>query len=145
VISPEATANLDIRAIPDEDMLKFKDMITNLIIDPLVTVEAAGNLTTAGPHASSTTTEMWRALENAGQKIYPNIPTIPWMWTGGTDMRGLRDKGMQCYGIGPEYPQEDTLNHAYHSDNERVRASSMVAFVHYMYDAVSQVAVKSAR
>ncbi|MGD1098678.1 MAG: hypothetical protein ABSB35_42715, partial [Bryobacteraceae bacterium] len=37
-----------------------------------------------------------------------------------------------------------TINHPYHSDNERVRASSMVAFVHYMYDAVSQIAVKSA-
>jgi acetylornithine deacetylase/succinyl-diaminopimelate desuccinylase-like protein len=144
VISSEANATLDIRAVPGEDMLKYKDMITKLISDPLVSVETGANFTNPTSNPSSTTTEMWRAMENAQQKIYPNTPAIPWMWTGGTDMRGLRDKGMQCYGIGPEYPQEDTINHAYHSDNERVRASSMVAFVHYMYDAVSQIAVKSA-
>ncbi len=37
------------------------------------------------------------------------------------------------------------MTHAMHSDNERVRASSMITFVHYMYDAVSQVAVRRAR
>ncbi len=55
MISSEATVGLDIRAIPDEDMVKFKELLTKVIDDPLVTVEANGNQQTApGPHASST-------------------------------------------------------------------------------------------
>ena len=145
VLSSEATATLDIRAVPGEDMEKFKAELTRVIHDPLVTVETTGNLTSPAPPDSRTDTEMYRALEQAGQRAYPNTPTFPWMWTGGTDMRGLRARGMQCYGIGPEYPQEDTMTHAFHSDNERVREAGIYKFVQYMYDAVHQVAAKSAK
>jgi len=145
VLSSEASATLDIRAVPGEDMERFKAEITSIVNDPEVRVEATGNLDGPAPPDSRTDTEMYKALSDAGARQYPNVPTVPWMWTGGTDMRGLRMKGMQCYGIGPEYPQEDTLFHAYHSDNERVKVDGMYKFVQYMYDAVSQMAAKPAK
>ncbi|MGD1095318.1 MAG: M20/M25/M40 family metallo-hydrolase [Bryobacteraceae bacterium] len=143
VIPSEATATLDIRAIPDEDMDKFKAMMTQVINDPAVTIESNGNFGGAGmAPVSSLQTEMYQALTKAQQKIYPGIAVLPWMATGATDMRGLRLKGMQSYGIGAEIPQEDLITHAMHSDNERIKESGLYAFVHYFYEAVSQVAAK---
>jgi acetylornithine deacetylase/succinyl-diaminopimelate desuccinylase-like protein len=146
VIPSEAAATLDIRAIPDEDMDKFKEMMTKVIDDPAVTIESSRRNFAAAPPpaASGLQTEMFKALENAQQKIYPGTATLPWMATGATDMRGLRARGVQCYGIGPEIPKEDLVTHAMHSDNERIKESALYSFVHYMYDAVSQVAAQPA-
>jgi acetylornithine deacetylase/succinyl-diaminopimelate desuccinylase-like protein len=142
VIPSEATATLDIRAIPDEDMDKFKEMMTKVINDPAVTIESnQNNLGAASPPpASGLQTAMFQALEKAQQKFYPGTAILPWMATGATDMRGLRARGVQCYGIGPDLPQEDLVTHAMHSDNERIKESGLYTFVHYMYDAVLQVA-----
>jgi len=145
VLSSEANATLDIRAVANEDMEKYRAELIRVINDPLVSVEVTGNFGGAAPPDSRTDTEMYRALEQAGARAYPNTPTFPWMWTGGTDMRGLRAKGMQCYGIAPEYPQEDTMTHAFHSDNERVSEVGIYKFIQYMYDAVHQVAAKPAK
>ena len=143
VIPSEATATLDIRAIPDEDMDKFKDLMTKVINDPAVTIETGGNGGRGGgapPPPSSFKTEMYQALVNTQKKLYPGAVTLPFMVTGATDMRGLRLKGVQSYGIGTEIPKEDLLAHAMHSDNEQIKESGLYTFVRYMHDAVLQVA-----
>jgi acetylornithine deacetylase/succinyl-diaminopimelate desuccinylase-like protein len=143
VIPSEASAILDIRALPDEDIVKFKELMTKVIDDPAISIEANNAYRGAAgppPPPANLKTEMYQALEKAQQKIYPGTATLPWMATGATDMRGLRSKGMHCYGIGPEIPTEDLVTHAMHSDNERIKEVGLYNFVHYMYDAVSQVA-----
>ena len=63
------------------------------------------------------------------------------MSTGATDMAFLRQKGIQCYGIGPATDIEDgPKGFGAHSDQERVLASEIVRFVHFNWDAVIAVA-----
>ena len=39
---------------------------------------------------------MWfRALERSGRAVFPDVPTIPMMLTGATDMAQLRAKGVK--------------------------------------------------
>jgi acetylornithine deacetylase/succinyl-diaminopimelate desuccinylase-like protein len=140
VIPSEAEATLDIRAIPGEDMEKFKAMMTKVIDDPQITIEA-GNFQAPSPTPSTTTTEMYHMLETVQQKLFPATATLPYMVTGGTDMRGLRMKGMECYGIGAELPTEDMVTHAMHSDNERIKESGLYQFVRYEYEVVSGMAM----
>jgi hypothetical protein len=142
VIPSEAEVTLDIRAIPGEDMEKFKAMMEKVIDDPQVTIEVTGNLTAPSPKPSTTGTEMYKMLEKVQQKIYPGTATLPYMVTGGTDMRGLRMKGMECYGIGAELPTEDMVTHAMHSDNERIKESGLYQFVRYEYEVVTGMAAK---
>jgi acetylornithine deacetylase/succinyl-diaminopimelate desuccinylase-like protein len=141
VIPSEAEATLDIRAVPGEDMERFKAMMEKVIDDPQVTIEA-GNFQAPSPKPSSTGTEMYHMLENVQKKLFPGTATLPYMVTGGTDMRGLRMKGMECYGIGAELPTEDMVTHAMHSDNERIRESGLYQFVRYEYEVVAGMAVK---
>jgi acetylornithine deacetylase/succinyl-diaminopimelate desuccinylase-like protein len=141
VIPSEAEATLDIRAIPGEDMEKFKAMMEKVINDPQITIEA-GNFQAPSPRPSTTGTEMYHMLETVQARLFPGTAILPYMVTGGTDMRGLRLKGMECYGIGAELPTEDMVTHAMHSDNERIKESALYQFVRYEYEVVAGMAVK---
>ncbi|MFL6415954.1 MAG: M20/M25/M40 family metallo-hydrolase [Bryobacteraceae bacterium] len=144
VIPSEATATLDIRAVPGEDMSKFKELMTQVINDPAVTIETSSNFQAPGPPPSSMDTELYRTLESVGVRLFPGTVMLPAMVTGGTDMRGLRLKGMHCYGIGAELPREDAVTHAMHSDNERIKVSALHQFVRYEYEVVAQMSTKQA-
>ena len=139
VIPSEATATLDIRAVPGEDMEKFKAKMTEIIGDPEVQIESGPRYGEPAP-ASRMDTEMFRVLERVQKTIYPGTAIVPWMSTGGTDMRGLRAKGMQCYGIGAEIPKEDQVTHAMHSDNERIKEEGLYKFIQYESEVVALMA-----
>jgi acetylornithine deacetylase/succinyl-diaminopimelate desuccinylase-like protein len=139
VIPSEATATLDIRAVPGEDIVKFKAMMENVISDPEVQLITPPTWPKETP-SSSIDTELYRDLSSVQKSLFPNTITIPGMSTGGTDMKGLRAKGMQCYGIGAELPTEDLITHAMHSDNERIKESALYDFVKYEYSVVAKIA-----
>lgn len=141
VIPSEATATLDIRALPDEDIDTFRAQLAKVISDPAVTIEANPNMRPAPP-SSKMGTEMFRTLESVQKRLFPGTVTIPSMLTGATDMSGLRARGVQCYGVGSEVPAEDVLGHAPHSDNERVKESGLYDFVRYQYEVVRDIAQK---
>lgn len=139
VIPSEATATLDIRAVPGEDINKFKALMEQVINDPAVQLIAPAAYPPETP-SSSIDTELYRDLSEVQKQMYPTALTIPGMSTGGTDMKGLRAKGQQCYGIGAELPTEDSILHAMHSDNERIKESALYDFVKYEYSVVAKIA-----
>jgi acetylornithine deacetylase/succinyl-diaminopimelate desuccinylase-like protein len=93
VIPSQAEAMLDIRALPDEDMMKFYGEMERIISDPAVkVVPAAPGRPYAPP--SRLDTEMFRVLEEAQRRLYPNAITLPGMLTAATDLALLRAKGV---------------------------------------------------
>jgi len=139
VIPSEATATLDIRAVPGEDIEKFKAMMVKVIDDPAVKLVTPATYPPETP-SSSIDTELYRDLTTVQKAMFPGTLTIPGMSTGGTDMKGLRAKGQQCYGIGAELPTEDLITHAMHSDNERIKEQALYDFVKYEYTVVATIA-----
>ena len=140
VIPSEAEATLDIRALPDEDMPAFLDMLRKVINDPAVEVvpNARNNRPAAPP--SSITSEAFKAIEAANQKIYKAI-TLPTMSTGATDMAFLRAKGVQCYGIGPMIDEEDApKGFGAHSDQERILEEALYKFLQLNWEIVTALA-----
>jgi acetylornithine deacetylase/succinyl-diaminopimelate desuccinylase-like protein len=140
VIPSSASATLDIRAVPGEDMGKFTAMMEQVIGDPTVKIVAPATWPKETP-TSSMDTDMYRALTSVQATMFPGTLTIPGMSTGGTDMKGLRSKGMQCYGVGAEVPTEDLLLHAMHGDNERIKEKALYDFVQYEYSVVAKISV----
>jgi acetylornithine deacetylase/succinyl-diaminopimelate desuccinylase-like protein len=142
VIPSDATATLDVRALPDEDMAAFVAMMKKVIDDPAVEVvnEARNSRPKAPP--SKIDSEAFRAIEAANRKLYGTI-TIPQMSTGATDMAFLRAKGVQCYGIGPMVDEEDALKgFAAHSDQERILEEALYKFVQFNWEVATAVAAK---
>ena len=85
-------------------------------------------------------TDAYAVIEANIMKHY-NVPTLPTMGTGGTDMAFVRGKGVQCYGIGVATDSEDSaLGYGAHSDLERVLESELYRFVRFHWDVINDLA-----
>lgn len=139
VIPSSAEATLDIRALPDEDMPKFYAELARIINDPAVKVVPATGGRPA-PQPSRLDTEMFKVLEGVQRKMYPGAITVPGMVTGATDLAQLRAKGVQAYGIGPQFDEAEFAEHGWHSDVERLAEQSLYNHVRFLWHAVYDIA-----
>ena len=141
VIPPSAEATLDIRALPDEDLPKFRQMLASVINDPQVKV-VAEDTTFSMPSApvSRLHSEMFDALEQAQKEVAPDAITLPVMTTGATDSSFLRTRGVQAYGIG--VPKTEEESRTVHGNDERIEIEQLGVFVRYLFSAVTRVAEK---
>jgi acetylornithine deacetylase/succinyl-diaminopimelate desuccinylase-like protein len=142
VIPSEATANIDVRQAPDEDPAKFLELVKQVVNDPQITVEYANPNSANRPPTPTARldSDAFKSLESMITKHYSAI-TLPTMSTGATDMSYLRQKGVQCYGIGPALDIEDgPKGFGAHSDQERIVEAELYRFVRFAYDAVVEVA-----
>jgi acetylornithine deacetylase/succinyl-diaminopimelate desuccinylase-like protein len=141
VIPSEAQVTLDIRALPDEDMTQFYEQLRKVINDPAIKIEPNARNERPGAAPSSLGNEVYRAIEAANRKVF-NIPTIPQMSTGATDMAFLRAKGMQCYGTGLAADAEDLAKgFGAHSDQERILEDSLYKYLAFQWDVLNSVAI----
>lgn len=140
VIPSEAEATLDIRALPDENISAFYEMMRKVINDPAVEIVPETRNQRPGAAPSSIDSDAYHALEAAYRKIY-GVPTLPLMQTGATDMAFLRAKGVQCYGIGAMVDLEDgPKGFGPHSDQERILEEALYKHVQFFWEAVNSIA-----
>ena len=143
VIPPSAEATLDIRALPDEDLGKFREMLAEIINDPQIKIVAEDtSLSMPAAPPSKLSTEMFSALERAQKEVSPEAITLPTMTTGATDSSFLRAKGVQAYGIG--VPKTEEENRGVHGNDEHIETKQLGLFVRYLFAAVTEVAASKA-
>jgi len=140
VIPSEASAMLDIRMLPDEDVEGFYKSLAAVIDDPRVEIVPEHIYRPAAP-PSEIDNEMFQTLERVAVGMYPEATVLPIMQTGATDMSQIRAKGVQAYGIGPARTI-DEINSGYgaHGDNERVAEDAFVSMVEYLWRVILQMA-----
>lgn len=139
VIPSEARASVDFRALPDENVTEFLEQVRQVVNDPAVAVNL-GVRNTRPRGQASINTEAFATIEGAIDRHY-GVLTLPTMSTGATDMAYLREKGVQCYGIGPAIDTEDAaLGFGAHSDQERILISELHRFVRFNWDVVIDLA-----
>ena len=142
VIPSEAEATLDIRALPDEDMDKFRALMKQVINDPAVELVPMNLNSRPGAPPSPLTSDAYKSIEAAYRKIY-NVGTAPVMSTGATDMAFLRAKGIACYGVGAMVDEEDAAKgFGAHSDQERMLEEALYKHVQFAWEAVTGLAAK---
>ena len=141
VIPSEATAQLDVRLLPDDDPDAVLESLRAAIDDPSVT--AAFVPRDVRPAATTRLdTEAFSTIEEAVRRHY-DTTTLPTMLTAATDMAFLRGKGVQCYGIGPAVDIEDApKGFGSHSDQERILETELHRFVRFTWDIVMQLAAR---
>lgn len=143
VIPSEAEATLDIRALPDEDDEAFVEQMRRVIDDPHVEIVRQGGGRRPAP-PSRINTEMFRALESAQKRIYPEAITVPYLLTGATDMSPLRAEGVQAYGIGPLADRGELASgRGAHGNDERILERTLHDFVRFQWHAVLEVAAST--
>src|SRR5262249_14287404 len=131
---------LDIRSLPDENMVALVDQLRKVIDDPAVQVVDLPGAIRPGAPPSRADTELFQLLEAGAQRLY-DVPTVPIMLTGGTDMAQVREGGVQCYGIGPMTDSEEgPKGFGAHSDQERILEEALHQLVRFYADVVMNLA-----
>lgn len=140
VIPSEASAILDIRMLPDEDVEGFYESLAEVIDDPRVEIVPEPVYRPAAP-PSEIDNEMFQTLERVAVEMYPEATVLPIMSTGATDMAQVRAMGMQAYGIGPARTI-DEINSGFgaHGDNERVAEDAFISMVEYLWRVILEMA-----
>lgn len=140
VIPSEATAVLDIRMLPDEDVDAFYQKLADVIDDPLVEV-VPEPIYRPESAPSPIDNDMFQTLEKVSKQMYPEATVIPSMSTGATDMAQTRAAGMPSYGIGPiRSIEEMNSGNGAHGDNERVSEDAMKQLVQFLWYTIIDIA-----
>lgn len=141
VIPSETQATLDTRLLPDEDENRFLAEVTAVVDDPSVEVVWVPRDSAAGA-SSPVSSAAYEVIANVFGAEY-QAPVLPVTGTGATDMRFLRAKGMQCYGVGPGVDVEDgPLGYGAHSDQERILEQELYRFVRSYLDVAVGLATQ---
>lgn len=140
VIPSEAKASLDVRLISGQDPEAFLNEVRKVVNDPAILAEWIPRDVRPATPSARLDSEVFKVLESAFARFY-DATVLPTMSTGATDMSYLRAKGMQCYGVGPAFDEEDDpKGFGAHGDQERILESELHKFVRFHYEVVRDLA-----
>jgi acetylornithine deacetylase/succinyl-diaminopimelate desuccinylase-like protein len=139
VIPAQAEATLDIRAVPDENIEEFFAELQRRVGDGVTIERFPMPRRPVAP--SRVDTAAFGVLEELQKEVYPGAVTLPAMLNGATDMALLRERGTQCYGVGPLFDEEDRAKgFGPHSDQERILEVELYRFTRFLYEATHRIA-----
>ena len=83
---------------------------------------------------------MFRAIEEASGKVFPQAVVMPFMSTGATDSAQLRLRSVQAYGLLP-FPLPEEEVQRMHADDERIPLDAFRKGIEFLHAIVSNFAV----
>ncbi len=134
VIPPEASAEIDIRLLPDQEPDSVLALLKRIVAD--TAVHFTPLLTPKAPLESPTNTALFSAVERAVREREPNAFVTTPMETGATDRPIYRRLGITTYGLsGFKLPQAE-IQRGVHGNDERVSLDNIGYGVHFFYDVL---------
>ena len=122
VIPSESCAYFDSRLLPSETHERFFAKIKKLAGDDVVIERIGEKIPTPGP--SRYNTVYFQGIKEVIQSLKGNIPVLPFIMTGATDMRYFRDLGIPSYGFFPvTLTKEEHMR--MHSKDERISLANI--------------------
>jgi len=137
VIPPVATADVDIRLLPDQDPDSVLATLRAVIAD--TTVELTTLITPKTPFQSETNTDFFRAVERASREHDPGAFVTTTMMTGATDRPMYRRLGFQVYGVDPFRANDVDILRGVHGNDERISVAGFLSGIHFLYDVLRYV------
>ncbi len=135
VVPPTATAELDCRVLPDQDVGAFIAEIQRLAGDE-IEVQTIMAFT---PAISPTDTHLYATLEAIMRERFTDAVVVPAVSSGFTDSHFLRDLGIAAYGYTPLLvPVQDQAG--VHGNNERISIENVRRGTEIMHQVLERVA-----
>ena len=138
IIPQEASVELDIRLLPDEDTVAFRRTLEKLIADPKIRIEAIGDMAPA--YSAPLDTEMFRALERVAGRMLPGVPVATPMSPGATDRPYWAAAGPIAYGIDPYLVELEESRHALHGNDERLSLENIEFGLRFYVETILEMA-----
>jgi acetylornithine deacetylase/succinyl-diaminopimelate desuccinylase-like protein len=132
VIPAEASAELDIRLLPDQSPDSMLALLKGIVADTAVHFETL--LEPKAPFESPVNTELFRAVERAAKERDPSAFVTSSMMTGATDRPSYRKLGIIAYGLDPFRVEAADEQRGVHGNDERLSPANVGFGVHFVYD-----------
>jgi len=137
VIPTESEAHFDARLLPTEDREAFFRRIKKLAGNE-VKIERIGS-GTGEPGPSGYDTAYFRAIRKVMAHLKGNLPVLPYITTGATDLRYFRNLGVVSYGFFPiTLTEEEVLR--MHGKNERISLENVAQGLEGTYEILKSLA-----
>jgi acetylornithine deacetylase/succinyl-diaminopimelate desuccinylase-like protein len=140
VVPDEIALELDVRIVPGESTDDVERFARRLLDDLPVDVEV---LFRTEPNRSPTSAPIWPALQRAVRRAHRDGTIAPTLFTGATDGRSLRQRGVPVFGFGVLSAALDPATYwsRFHGDDERIDVAShdlsTAAWEHVARDVLS--------
>ena len=129
-----ASAHVNCRVLPGEPAAEVRDTLVRVLADDRIIVTQLGEPVLSTPSALHK--DVMQAIETVTAELWPGIPVIPIMSTGGTDGSHLRNAGIPTYGTSGVASGEFRA----HGKDERVLVKSFFDANQYLYRLVKLLA-----
>lgn len=133
-----ARATVNCRILPGEPIDAVQATLQRVVADDKIRITRIGDAVEAA--MPPLTPSLMKAVEEISNDMWPGVPVIPTMSTGGTDGRFLNNAGIWTYGIsgmfhGPE-------GSGAHGLNEHIRVKSLYDGQEYLYRLAKRLATE---
>ena len=132
VIPAVATADIDVRLLPDQDTTEFLKKLLAVVNDTAVHFTHLAN--TKAPLESPIDTDLFHAIERAAHDREPGAFVTTPMETAATDRPTYRKMGITTYGFSPFKIPRAELQRGMHGNDERLSVENVGYGVRFMYD-----------
>ena len=122
-IPSTASAELDVRLLPDEDTAAFHAQLAKVIDDPKVAIELSAPVLPR--FDAPLDTEMYRAIARAAATLLPGVPVAPVTDVGASDRPTYAEAGIVCYGVSPWLVEAADERKGVHGVDERLAVSGI--------------------
>ena len=137
VIPAEATADIDVRLLPDTDPQEFLRTLQRIVGD--TAVHFTGLLQPKPPLENPIDTDLFRAIERASRERDPAALVTTPMLTAATDRPTYRRLGIITYGFDPFKVEASDIQTGMHGNNERLSVANVGFGLKYTYDVLRYV------
>jgi acetylornithine deacetylase/succinyl-diaminopimelate desuccinylase-like protein len=137
VIPAEATADVDIRLLPDADPATVLASLKRVVADTGVSWTPL--LAPKTPLENPIDTDLFRAIERAARERDPGAMVTTPMLTGATDRPTYRALGIITYGFDPFKVEVSDAQRGVHGNDERVSVANVGFGIRYLYDVLRYV------
>ena len=137
VIPPEATADLDIRILPDQNADEMLAILKRIVADTAVRFTPL--LAPKTPLENPVDTDLFRAIEKAAARAEPGSFVTTRMLTAATDRPTYRKPGIITYGLDPFRVPASESQRGMHGNDERISLENLGFGVRFLYDILRNV------
>ena len=140
IIPSECEGVFDCRILPSQTKDDLLEEIKAVIAGVDLTKLSFEFIESGVASESRSDTPLYRMIEKTLKEFEPNCSVVPYMLTGGTDSKFLRDVGSICYGFHP-LKTDMPLNEFWrlvHGIDERISVQNLVFGVSVLYRVVEE-------
>ncbi|HEX3235465.1 MAG TPA: M20/M25/M40 family metallo-hydrolase [Gemmatimonadales bacterium] len=139
IIPEEASAEIDIRLLPDEDTTAFRRELLRVLADPKLTVTTIGDV---GPRFDAPLdTPLFHAIERVAGRMLPRVPVATPISAGASDRPYYAAAGITCYGLDPWLVELEEDRLEVHGNDERLSLKN-IEFGLRLYTGILQEMAK---